>query len=329
MGEQYKFINDLIENNKRRVNEADAIQKAYEECLSDTSEKSFEALMPLLEEHNKPCIISRLTAAYCCSDENINTVLQDGSLAVWQNIKKDIANGVSRGNFINFSYGIYRNKTNELIRNTVQADKNLPRTSLDADICEGFSLNSVLFGETDTNPEVDLEREERRRLFAALQIIYCFSFMNSDAFPPRALALYYARVLPHELNEIKDTKTVSAVWAYKTMGERIIRRLKDESEKNIRRDFSKKLRWGESFNRQLREKPDIYSKPLSEQVYTKLYGKKQIEDWADSMHRTTYKAAADKIAQQPQLISAIKEYINEKSKLFVLCKGGKNEPYNR
>lgn len=167
-------------------------------------------------------------------------------------------------------------------------------------------------------------RDERRKLYEKIFLIYCQSFLESATFPPRCLALYYARVLPHLLGAIPDSKATSAKWAFEYIGNRTVGELKDDSEIYLSNNVEQSLKWGDKFVRQLLAEinENGVSVRLKDIAYTASYDKGKIEDWADYMHKASTKAAMHVLLKDAELLELAKEYISRSDTLYKFIERG-------
>ncbi len=318
--EQSEHIDYLIKLSRKRSELVKNIQVMYDTYLNSNSNSDFEKLALLLDAYCVPWVRKKLWMTGCYSDENEHTALQEARIAVWENILKDRTAGSGKGTFAYFAFKLYQNKTYDVLRNVLGR-----RTKLD--VC---SMEEVVGedGKTieETIPAADSElTDEMRQMYDKLFRIYCEGFLTSKAFPPRILALYYARVLPHLLCAIPDTKAASAKWAFERMGNRTMWELKEDSENELQKKVDAALCWCKEFIGQMNKESDIGNTPciLKNIVYTAVYTKGKIEDWADSMHKKTVKAVMHLLPENEELMSQVEEYVSEGDTLYHFFRGGK------
>lgn len=111
--------------------------------------------------------------------------------------------------------------------------------------------------------------------------------------------------------------------------------LKADSEGYLCNEVDKTLRWGEKFCRQLQEKTEADKradqkketdkKPvvLKDVVYTEIYNKGKIEDWAEYMHKTATEDFVHRMSKDAQLLELAEEYITHDDALYKII--GKGE----
>ena len=145
--------------------------------------------------------------------------------------------------------------------------------------------------------------------------MYLECLFESGMFPPRSLALFYASLYPHILDEetgeggISEAVRASAIWAFQRIYGRKMGSLSQEAIYEMNRIYSKEFGWSQKHENQLKlpaEKEGIYI-PLKDAVYTDYYQEKKIEDWADSAHKKVVKAVVKRILADPQLLKEVRE----------------------
>lgn len=312
---------DVDKKNAERKEKAQKIQRAYLEYMTGGNEEyAFAELMKLQDAYCIPWIRKKLGNMGCYVENNEEDILQESRQALWDLVSKEKKNKTIRESFAYYAFGIYKNKTLEAIRRICRKRARLDVHSFEEPVGDGGKKIGDI-----VPPEISqdvLELEEIRRMCSRLFQVYCKAFMSSSAFPPRCLALYYARVLPHLLGVIPESKAASAKWAFEKIDNRTVGALGEDSEKTLCRKVKNDLRWGRDFIRQLNEIFEfdggkIYLKDV---VYTEAYGKGKIEDWADSMHKTARKDAAEMVQKEPELLNLAKEYVSKKDILYCFVK---------
>lgn len=318
---QSEHIEKLLKRSKKQSELVGKIQQAYENYLESNSDKDFENLELLLDTYCRSWVRKKLWELGCYSDENEHTALQEAKIAIWQDVWKARASATKREVFAFFAFKVYKNKTWDIVRNILKKRANMDICSME----ETIGQDGKNIEETIAAPDSETV-DEKRWIFDKLFQIYCRGFMTAEVFPPRALALYYARVLPHLLCVISDRKTASAKWAFETMGNRTMWELKEDSENELKKKVDASLCWCEGFIHQMNEKLNIgnVSCVLKDVVYTVVYSKGKIEDWANSMHKTTVKAVMHLLPQNKELMNQIEEYISEGDVLFRPLREGKS-----
>ena len=319
---QSEHVDCLMKLSRKRSEQVESIQAMYGTYLSSDSDKDFEKLILLLDAYCVPWVRKKLWMAGCFSDENEHTALQEARISVWETILKNRAAGVKKDTFAYFAFKLYQNKTYDVIRRVLGMRKKLDTCSMEEIIGDGEKTIAETIQEQDSK-----YMDEMEQMYDKLFRFYCESFLTSKAFPPRILALYYARVLPHLLNSIPESKAASAKWAFERMGDSTMWELKEDSEKELQKNVWADLRWCEEFICQMNEESDIGGTRgiLKNMVYTAVYTKGKVEDWADSMHKTTVKAVMHRLPENKELYSQLVDHISQRDILGCFIKGGKGK----
>lgn len=318
---QSEYIDHLTKVPEKQPDYVEKIQRAYQKYLDSNYDEDFGKLLKLLDTYCRPWMRRKLWNTGCYSYENEHTALQESHIAVWENITKDRANGDEKKMFAYFAFKLYQNKTRDIVRNGIRQKAKMDICSMEAPIGE----NGKTVGDTLMANDIKTT-DEIRQMYDKLFRIYCKGFLNSKAYPPRILALYYARVLPHLKCAIPDTKATSAKWAFEKMGSRTMWELKEDSENELQKNVDAYLRWCEEFICQMNEEFDMGGTTciLKDIVYTEAYTKGKIEDWADSMHKTTVKAAMHLLSENKELLRQVKDYVSQGDVLYRFFQGGKS-----
>lgn len=316
---QAAHIDSLLNESDRRKRLIENIQNAYENYCRSLTDSDFMALVNFLDEFCISWIRKNLWRSGCFSEDNEQTVLQDARMAVWESIKKE----KTASNFAFYAFGIYQKKTLDMIRKFSKKRAKIDYVSFEEPIGDG----NQTIADTLADKQSDYsEVEDKRKLYTEVFHLYCVSFMNSNAFPPRCLALYYARVLPHLLEEIPESKATSAKWAFERMGMHSVGTLTIDSEKTLQKDINADLVWGASYLQQLDDEINIMGKVsiLKNLIYTSVYDKGKIEDWADYMHKVTLREASKLISSNRDLLDLVKSYVSSETILqkFLSIKEG-------
>lgn len=320
--EQKEHINVLIASSDEKKRRAERIQISYEKYVEHNLNHEFDVLLTELDAYCVSWVRKELWKTGCFSDENEHAVMQESRLSVWKIVEGDKRANVTRDNFAYYAFGVYKHKTLNKIREFSAYRKKYDEHSFDEPIGDGDKtledkIPSIKF-------EQEIVKDESRKLYERLFYTYCKAFMSSSTFPPRCLALYYARVLPHLTEDIPDTKATSAKWAFERMGFRTVGELKIDSENTLQNHVDNTLCWCDDFIRQLSEEVSEKGNTdlLMNIVYTDVYDKGKIEDWADYMHKASTKSAMNMVLKNPELLELAKEYISQKDVLFKFVERG-------
>lgn len=320
---QQEHIEFLIEKSDLQKKKADTIQSAYEKYFNSGLDTDFTALISSVDSYCISWVRKQLWKTGCFSEENEFSAMQEGRLATWKVVLEDKSSNTIRSDFAFYAFGVYKHKVLDEIRKISSARKKTDTVSISETVGNSEQtyedkIPPVQFGE-------EKAKEDQRLLFEKIFYIYCEAFLRSPTFPPRCLALYYARVLPHMLGAIPDGKATSAKWAYEHMGKRKVKQLKEDSESFIQQEVDRSLRWCREFVQQLLDEVLINGKRLllQEVVFIDGYSKEKIEDWADYMHKACTKKSMESILKDDSLLELAKEYISHNDTLYKLIGRGK------
>lgn len=321
--DQKAHIEQLINASVENLSRDEEIQKSYRQCIKKFEDIDFTNLINELEFKTLPWVRKQLWKNGCYSNENEHTVLQTSREAVWNVIIKDSQNLRVRETFAIYAFGIYKKKTFTVIRETTKTNKKAEIHLFSEKVGNtGKTQEDILAAE-----EVNfIEQEELREMYDEIFCIYCMTFLNSSSPLVKNLALYYARVLPHLLREIPDTKATSAKKAFDRMKDRAVEDLKSASEKMLQRDINSELSWNKDVERQLNSELEIIGKKilLKDVIYTDVYDKGKIENWAEYLHKVTIAIARESILKDKDLVDIIKTYISQDDKLYCFIKEGES-----
>lgn len=315
------------------------IQEFYERYYVSNDESVFSQLITMTDKVYARQIRNILKQNGCYNDDSVHTAMQEARIAIWDYIRKCRENGKTDAEFLRYCKGIYYHKAMDVVRkqNTYRTRYGNKQdggpASLDAPLPDGRKTYGDMIEDTQSRPEEILELKDQKEVFNRLFLLYCKSLADSTAEPPRELALFYARILPHvlhvnyEIETIPDTKSASAKWAYQRMKDKTIKTLGETSESEMKQYISHTLMWCDSFWSRL-EQPvhlDTGKSILKDIVYTSIYDKGKIEDWSESMHKAVVKATLKEVMKDPRLVKLATEYISDRDKIYCLVKGGRTK----
>lgn len=314
-------------------------QELYEKYYASNNEDYFDQLILVTDSIYCRKIRNLLKQNGCYNDDSEHAAMQEARLAIWERIQKCRKSGEIDTDFSRYCKGIYYHKTMDVVRkhNTYRShfsDKiGREPVSLDTLLPDGSKSLGDTVEDIKNGPETGISLDEQRRVFNSLFLLYCQSLVNAKAEPPRELALYYARILPHvlhinhEIETIPEEKMASAKWAFERMKDKTIKTLGEISEEEMKKLISHTLSWCKSFWDQL-ELPVYISTEktvLKDVVYTSVYNKGKIEDWSESMHKTVVKATFKEAMKDPKLVELATDYISDRDKISCLIKGGRDK----
>lgn len=274
----------------------------------------------IIEDVNKKfCGMLRhqLYVAGCYNEENEHTAMQEARIAVWEKALEGKEKHNVKIPFVDICKGIYYHKVMDVVRSVLTERSRYGEDYVDPKVKkkmkeEGHvfqsnieSLDRTLPSENGTvgsmladkkydgnRPECVIDEAERRQFFDTAFDVFCEALTNAKADPPRGLAYYYARILPHilhiccSIDTIPDKKVASPKWAREKMGVRSIGVLSDESEKQLKEYVSNRLAWCDAFRKQLDNEIATSSgmQVMKDVIYVEQYDEKQIGHMTDYMH---------------------------------------------
>lgn len=332
---QKDHISLLQQQRKKAVSSAtNEINKKYEKYVQGDDELLGDVI-EALDKKYRGMVAHQLYIAGCYDDENEHTAMQEARMAVWTMLLKARAEQRVELAFSEICKGIYYHKVMDVVRKVLTKNKRFGGvSSIDAELpSENGTVESLIEdpAHNGNRPEIVLEDAEKRKFFDGAFEMYCKALTDSDAEPPRCLALYYARILPHVLQiyfnveTIPDTKASSPKWAMEKMGKRDIGTLGIESETQLRSYVSKALSWCDDFQSQLNEKVSTSSgmQVMRSIIYVDQYDEKQTGHMADYMHKVVAKAWLRMMKQNSAMIENAIEYTKESDKISKVVKGGR------
>ncbi len=295
----------------------------------------FKDIMAALDRRYRGMVIHWLYVTGCYDDENEHTAMQEARTAVWKLMQK--ARNEKRVDFSFFDVcgGIYYHKVMDVVRNELTKIKRFGGriSSIDVELPgENGTIGTVIEdpAHKGNRPENVIEDTKKRILFDSSFKMYCRALTESDAEPPRCLALYYSRILPHILHicfgveTIPDTKAASPKWAIEKMGKRTIGVLSEESEEQLKNYVLKTIMWCEAFQNQLDE---IVTTPCGEIIMKSIifvdhYDEKQIGHMSDYMHKVVTKDWLRLMKEDSNMIENAIEYTIGSDKISKILRGG-------
>lgn len=316
--EQSRYVESLIQRSAGQKEIKDKIQMLYENYIFGKDENVLEELNKYIIIYCRPWVRDHITMIknyYPGSEEDI---LQETIISVWNFIEKS-PKRISH--FAGYCHNICRNRFYDVCRKAKRGGSMLKNTvSLDKTLNdENRNTLGDIISSDEPDTEEKIEQKEKIRLIKKIHSKYCYCFMNSDAFPPSSLALCYARVLPNIKGAINTAS--SAQWAFEEMQGSTVEKLSIDSGNTIQKNVDGELSWCSSFKQKLNEpimteNGDVLLKKL---VYTSVYGKEKIEDWAEYRHKMTIKAFMDIVVKDTEIWALIQSYLMD-MKIFTGAK---------
>lgn len=341
------------ENENPGLEKFQRAQELYERYFISNEEADFEEMITVLDSIYKNRVKSELREKGCCDKENYEDAMQEARQGIWTQIKKQRKTGEVRKDFSQYCGGIYTYKAVDIAKKKNSYEQKLREVKrkgkkgkedqksymevvyLDANLPDSDGTYGELAADPNKKNRAESEvfAEESRNIFGIYLQKYCQAMTNAKAEPPRALALYYARILPHVLyimygiETIPDSKGASAAWAFEHMQEKTMEILGEQSEEEMQEWLYDSLRWSENFWNQMDLEIYVNSerKLLKDVVYTEVYDQRRIDDWSESMHKTVTELAHREIKKDKRLANWAVDHIVESDKTYNLFKGGRKK----
>ena len=327
--DQKEHIEGLIKSSKKMSKKEEEIQRLYEQYLCKPSMQLYEKLYVLVDDSCSPWVKKRLKRVGCYDEQNLHHVLQESRATVWKKLVEDCENQIVREKYVGYVFGIYRNMTRRLIDEIYEERE---------DVGYVVSLDEPVGEDKRTRGEKESVKDntnllEEKTMYDNIFQKYCYALLNYNTFLPRNLALYYARILPHLLHfyheekTIPETKKTSAKWAIKKMADHNVWYLTNDSEKLLREKVAAHLRWGSECRNQLNEYVVIKEQKilLKELIYTSVYDKGQVEDWADYLHKKVAVNSIKLVSEDRELQELVRSYVSKSDGLYRFAEGGKRK----
>lgn len=252
-------------------------QELYERYFISNAEADFEEMITVLDSIYKNKVRTELWKKGCHDEENYQVQMQEARQGIWTQIKKQRKTGEVRKDFSQYCGGIYTHKAVDIAKKKNSYEQKLREVKrkgkkgkedqksymevvyLDANLPDSDGTYGELAADPNKKNRAESEvfAEESRNIFGIYLQKYCQAMTNAKAEPPRALALYYARILPHVLyimygiETIPDSKGASAAWAFEHMQEKTMEILGEQSEEEMQEWLCDSLRWSENFWNQM------------------------------------------------------------------------------
>ena len=283
------------ENENPGLEKFQRAQELYERYFISNEEADFEEMITVL---------------------NYEDAMQEARQGIWTRIKKQRETGELHKEFSQYCGGIYTYKAVDIAKKKNSYEQKMREVKkkgkkgkedqksymevvyLDANLPDSDGTYGELAADPNKKNRAESEvfAEESRNIFGIYLQKYCQAMTNAKAEPPRALALYYARILPHVLYIMQE-------WLYDS------------------------LRWSENFWNQMDLEIYVNSerKLLKDVVYTEVYDQRRIDDWSESMHKTVTELAHREIKKDKRLANWAVDHIVESDKTYNLFKGGRKK----
>ena len=203
-------------------------QELYERYFISNAEADFEEMITVLDSIYKNKVRTELWKKGCHDEENYQDAMQEARQGIWTQIKKQRKTGEVRKDFSQYCGGIYTHKAVDIAKKKNSYEQKLREVKrkgkkgkedqksymevvyLDANLPDSDGTYGELAADPNKKNRAESEvfAEESRNIFGIYLQKYCQAMTNAKAEPPRALALYYARILPHVLYIMYGIETI-------------------------------------------------------------------------------------------------------------------------
>jgi hypothetical protein len=141
----------------------------------------------------------------------------------------------------------------------------------------------------------------------------------------RALSLYFARVIPHQLDAISEKRQTSPQWAWKVMHNHTLGCLTNYSEKKIRQYLSPRLAWCDAYVSQLQMPCEgvVPPRQLQEVLAQEIMTETNVSHWSSELHTRLHKETIRWLRTQPDFVKLAREYIENDPIMGAVLQGGK------
>lgn len=301
---------NVIMNISVKDNERIKVQNLYVNYYNSGKDEDYEAITSFLEMPVRRYLRRQLTGGRYYSEQNIDDIMQDMHISLYKEISKKKEEGQIIPDLITH---IYKTANSRMIDYIRKEDKHKNVVSIDEHI-EKDNKDSNTYEEIiDDKNSWDFQNKERLKVVHGYLRIYCSEMMNSEKEPWVALALCYARVIPHILGGIPDTKGSSIKYAVKLMDNKIIDQLGIDAERELTSSISKSLVWGDYYSKRVKESETIdgVDHTIGDIIYTSVFSTKQMDYWDRNFHSFIGKRIFERANKDKELSKMAEEYSNE------------------
>jgi hypothetical protein len=169
-------------------------------------------------------------------------------------------------------------------------------------------------------------RREKARVCHEFLAAYCRILMLLQNVPiQRALSLYFARVIPHQLDAISEKRQTSPQWAWQVMHNHTLGCLTKYSEEKIRQYLSPQLAWCDAYVSQLQMPCEgmVPQRRLQEVLAQEVMTETNVSHWSSELHTRLHKETIRWLRTQPDFVKLAREYIENDPIMGAVLQGGK------
>lgn len=339
-GEVKMEINDFSDKQYKKMKK---IQKAYCDYVNFGDERYFQELLKLTDAMCTKWVRDHLEEKGCYNDEVEGEALCNARVGVWKAANSGkIACDSNSEEFAKYAYGIYKISAQDAVRKferrkkktgeVVYSLERMRETGKDISVGTEGSYIVEQKGVSNTVKPVEIEKkdsllvEERRKVYATFQEMYFKSLMETTESPEKAITLMYVRILPHVLDEVRDSISSSVTWARKRIGENTIGYLTYDSEDNMQQQGFTDFNWGIGYTGQLDKEVLLKDEKciVRDVRFLEAYDKgRNLEHMDRDMHYSVQKATFESLKDLKEFIFLAKQYVDKTDRMYGLIGGVK------
>lgn len=335
--------NSVVSQEKTVLNnKIDKIQEAYLQYLQSGEEKFFHTVIQVLDSMCIVWIRNYLQGnrRYVTGDL-LEEILQEARLNVWRDMNTTRKEQKEpRSTYGWYARGIYlncaRKEQEYYLSNKNYANVNANSVELmnetGSTISVGSAENSIVVqqGNRTIVNNVDIQKpdyvlqKERSNFYVNFLEAYIRTLMETKESPENCLAVMYTRLLPHAMDEIRDSLMSSVKWAKNQMGDYDIGYLSVDSENKMIENGFSYYRWGKNYIEQLDKEVVIQGNQLllRQVKYLETYDKgRNLEHMDRNTHKVLQKETFKKIVRDPKLRALALEYVEKEDRMYKLIGG--------
>lgn len=327
----------------------DKIQKAYNNYIKLGDEDYIRELVELTNIKWKHKVMEYLRNRGCLDDDTLDDSLCNAWLGVWKAAKgRVITSDPDSREFCLYSCGIYMNSAKSVVRKYYRK-KNTPNintTSIEwlcevganvvedqeeqGDNSKHMSNSSMNYSCMQTTYENDNAASHKHYVYKKLLKEYIDTLTSVDVSPQKVLAHIYARIIPHILDEIPDTKASSVKNALARMEGKTIQELATEAERLLKGNMFPEFSFDQTFMERMEQNicTSNYSGCIGDLIYTSVYDEDKIEHWCDDLHKIIIRETYKRIQEEASFMCVADKYLKHRDKCCTLIGKKYIKPHN-
>lgn len=247
----------------------------------------------------------------CYSKENIEDIIQEGSISSWKNLKEDYDEKTQVNHVIALYRTIYRTKALDFVRKKVSEQVKYKPVSIEKNDESEWKTDIL---PPDKSIDDIYDEKECREVIMNIITMYCEALVADYKIPQRNLALFYSKILYH-LECGEGSYLSSPKWAITRMGQMKVCELKDESNQVFTKEIRKGLCWSENYINAIGSvcAETGLEIPFNNVIYTSAFSKERIENLSENMHNVLVKNVAKRLKENRVESERCIEYVRNMS----------------